>query len=60
MSLITQRFQNIYQLNNHYFEIIGVGSIGSAGGMEPGYASKDIKKVGSTSSAYSSKNISAN
>lgn len=29
MSLITQRFQNIYQLNNHYFEIIGVGSIGS-------------------------------
>lgn len=29
MSTITERFQNIYQLNNHYFEMIGVGSIGS-------------------------------
>ena len=38
----------------------GVGSIGSAGAADTGYASKDIKKVGSTSSAYSSKNISAN
>jgi len=38
----------------------GVGSIGSAGGMDSGYVSKDIKKVGSSSSAYSSKNISAN
>ena len=36
------------------------GSIGSAGGPNTGYTSKDIKKVGSTSSAYSSKNISSN
>ena len=32
----------------------GAGSIGSAGGVDNGYGSKDIKKVGSTSSAYSS------
>ena len=38
----------------------GVGSIGSAGGMASASTSKDIKKVGSTSSAYSSTNIAAN
>ena len=29
MSQLTQRFQNIFQLQDHYFEIIGCGAIGS-------------------------------
>ena len=41
MSQITQRFQNIFQLQNHYFEIIGCGAIGS-------YTAMNLARAGAT------------
>ena len=41
MSQLTQRFQNIFQLQDHYFEIIGCGAIGS-------YAAMNLARAGAT------------
>ena len=41
MSSITTRFQNIYRLQDHYFEIIGCGAIGS-------YTAMNLVRAGAT------------